>query len=187
MNINMTIISIFLAVIVILLLVIILMLVSRNKPAAKKRSSSGSMNRYEKIELPKIYFQLPSKIESMGTGQLKDIGKKVFESFMVFDYKDVDLFQLDKKEWHTWQVSILLMIYKRDEELFIARPQDKFHNFLLNASENEVKGMMKSILKKYENYVNISNSRDELSKDVIWTNKDVSIIFFFLTNYKSYS
>jgi len=46
---------------------------------------------------------------------------------------------------------------------------------------------MHGILKKYKNQVDISASKDTLCKEYIWTNKDASIIFYFLANYKRYS
>lgn len=157
---------------------------NNKKASNKKRTKSyGSFN----VPLPPIFFPLPQKVESIPSRELIEIGKKIFEAYKVFKYQKKSLPELEKKEWHSWQVSILLMIYKNKEELFIPVPEEKFPAYLLEASENDVKSMMTSVVKKYENYVKITKTKDELCNDIRWTVKDVSVIFFFLTNYKNYS
>lgn len=187
---NMLIVAGMAIVIVILLLVIILLMMNKNQPKKKvsrsykkKTSSYASFN----VPLPQIFFSLPKPVEQIPSGELVLIGKKIFEAYKVFKYPKKSLPDLEKKEWHSWQVSILLQIYKNKDELFIPVPEEKFHDFLLKASENDIKSMMTSVVKKYDNYVKINKTKDELCRDVRWTVKDVSVIFFFLTNYRNYS
>ncbi len=78
------------------------------------------------------------------------------------------------------------MLFKYEEEFFIPNQKDLFHSFLINSTQDDIKSLMNSILKKYKNYVDLNFSKDTLSKDYIWTNRDISIIFYFLANYKNY-
>lgn len=187
---NMLIIAGLLIVIVILVLVIVLLMMNKgqgkkktSKATRKKGSSYASFN----VSLPQMFTPLPKAVEQIPSAELLGIGKKIFDAYKVFNYPKKSLPELEKKEWHSWQVSILLQIYKNKDELFIPVPQEKFHEFLLKASENDVKSMMTSVIKKYENYVKVNKTKDELCRDVRWTVKDVSVIFYFLTNYRNYS
>jgi len=181
---SMTMILILLAIVVLLIFVIIILM---NKKSNVKTKEVKKNRNIENSEMPNILgLFLPPKIEKLSKNELVNITRKVYESYRIFNYKNMDIDDLAKKEWHTWQVSFLLMMYKKDEEFFIANQQDIFHPFLLSSSENDIKNFMRSIIKKYENYVNIESSKDTLCKEHIWSNKDVSVMFYFLANYKNY-
>lgn len=139
------------------------------------------------IPMPDTYgFYLPEGVESISKADIRDIVRKIYDIYEVFDYREMSLYDLDKREWHSWQVSILLMLFKYDEDLFIVDQNKIFHDVLLKADENSIKSLMNTVLKKYKNRVDIDKSKDELCKDYIWSNKEVSIIFYFLANYKRY-
>lgn len=181
---SMTMILILLAIVVILIFVVIILMNKKEKVPKKNVKKSRSV---ENVEMPNILgLFLPPKIEKLSKSELIDITRKVYDSYKIFDYKNMNIDDLSKKEWHTWQISFLLMMFKKDEEFFIPNQKDIFHSFLLNSSENDMKNFMRSIIKKYENYVNIESSKDSLCKEHIWSNKDVSVMFYFLANYKKY-
>jgi len=183
-SLTLTMIIIILVLLVILISVVIMLLNKKTKsvsPVVKKRKSN------ENIPMPNILgLFLPPNIEKLSKSELSGIVRKVYDAYRIFDYKSMDINELNKKEWHTWQISFLLMMFKKNEEFFIPNQESIFHSFLLNASENDIKSFMKSIIKKYENYVNIEETKDTLCKEHIWTNRDVSIMFYFLANYKKY-
>lgn len=183
---SITLIIALLVLIVILLLLILLIsnLNKKNKIVKEKQNEAEDIN----VSMPKTFnLFFPSKIESISNRELHDIARKIFDPFKYIDYKNMSLIELDKKEWHSWQISILLLIYKRGEEFFIANQEEQFHSLLLNSSENDMKSLMTMIIKKYNNYIDLNKSKDELCKDYIWSNKDASIIFYFLANYKNYN
>lgn len=173
--------------VIILLLIIVIVLISKSGNT-KKQTLKHESRRNERIPMPSsLGVFLPPNIEKIGKREIDGIVRNIFGSYKYFDYKSMSMDELDKKEWHSWQVSLLLLCFKHDEEFFIPNQEDFFHPFLMKATENDVKSFMNSILKKYKNYVEINKTKDQLCKDYIWSNKDVSIIFYFLTNYKNYS
>lgn len=187
------------AVVIVILLVVVVSMLNKGSSSSSSSSSTSSSstgklkvdgaggNLGAHVTMPNIMaLSLPEPIEKLTKNQVHDISKKVYETYRILDYKSMDMFALDKKEWHTWQVSILLKMFKQNEEFFISNPQDVFHDFLLSANDNDMKSLMRSIIKKYENYVNIHHTKDTLSREYIWSNKDVSTIFYFLANYKNY-
>jgi len=174
------------AVIIVVLLVVIIMLITQNNPKSSKKKNKMKVD-YHKVDMPNILgLSLPSQMEKMSKKEIVDISKKIFESYKIFDYKKMDVYDLDKKEWHTWQVSFLFMMYKNGQEFFIPNQNDVFHTFVTNASANDMKSFMKGLIKKYENNVNVSEKKDALCKEYLWSNRDISILFYFLANYKNY-
>lgn len=174
-----------LLVLIIILISAVVILLNKKDTSPKKIVKKEKIT--ENINMPNILgLFLPPNIEKLSKNEVTNIVRKIYDTYKVFDYKSMDRNELDKKEWHTWQISFLLMLFKKDEEFFIPNKQSIFHPILLNSSENDIKSLMRSIIKKYENYVNIELTKDSLCKEHIWTNKDVSIMFYFLSNYKRY-
>lgn len=172
-------------VLIVILISIIILILNKKSVSVEKTIKKDSV--LEDTSMPNILgLFLPPNIEKLSKMELINIVRKIYDTYKVFDYKSMDIYELDKKEWHTWQISFLLMLFKRNEEFFIPNKEKIFHSFLLNSSENDMKNLMRSIIKKYENYVNIEDTKDSLCKNHIWTNKDVSIIFYFISNYKKY-
>ncbi len=175
-----------LLIIIVVLLVIVISMLNKKDNSSNKNKKKSITNKY--TPLPNIEnISLPNKIEKLSSNELQIIAKKIYDSYRCFDYKNMNINQLEKKEWHSWQVSILLMIYKEGDEFFIPSQNDVFNDFLLKSNENSIKSIMKDILNKYENYVDFNSGKDKLSSEYIWSDKDVSIIFYFLANYKKYT
>ena len=177
---------IILVILIIVILLLVVMMSNLNKDTKPKKSnkiSKGEMN----IAMPNVYsITFPPKVEHMGKREVGEIVKKIFDPFRYIDYKSMDSENINKKDWHTWQVSILLLSYKYKEEFFLTNQEAVFPKFLLNSTENDIKSLMTSIIKKYSNYVEPNKPKDELCKDYIWTNRDACIIFYFLANFKKY-
>ncbi len=173
-------------IILILIIVILIVLISLlNKKELAKTTIKKEYN--IDISLPSsIGLFLPPSIEEIGKKEIHNIVKKIFSSYKFFNYQNMSLDELDKKEWHTWQVSLLLMSFKYNAELFIPNQEDVFHPFLLNSTQNDIKNLMHSLLKKYKSHVHINFSKDKLSKEYIWSTKEISVLFYFLANYKNY-
>lgn len=175
-----------LGVLLILVIIVAIIVILKNS-SPKNVNTTNKKKVVENVPMPNVLgLFLPPNIEKLSKNEVSNITRKVFDAYKIFDYKSMDINELDKKEWHSWQISFLLMMYKNNEEFFIPNKNDIFHPFLLNASENDMKNFMRSIIKKYTNYVNIESTKDSLCKEHIWSNRDVSIMFYFLSNYKKY-
>ncbi|RXJ67727.1 hypothetical protein CRV08_10185 [Halarcobacter ebronensis] len=175
--------------ILILVLVAIAILISngskKSSSVTKKRTNSKTSFR---VPMPKTYsLYVPPAIEKMGTSLLKEISRKIFDSYKTFNYKDKRVSELDAKEWHSWQVSILLAVFKRSEDILVYDQETLFHKFILDSDENDIKRLMTGIIKKYEAYVDFHAQKDDLCKHYIWSSREVSVIFYFLANYKDYA
>lgn len=184
-------IGLLLLIIVILLALVISILSKGNKTKTnvkKERIKASSSKSSVSSSLPStksIYF--PANIEKLSSKELYFITKKIYESYRYFDYKNMEDHDLDKKEWHSWQISILLKVYKMGDDYYIGNKDEVFHSSLLNASEKKINLMMDRIIKRYEKTVNIDAGKDKLSKEYEWSNMDASVIFYFLSTYKDYN
>ncbi|WP_368031339.1 hypothetical protein [Arcobacter sp. s6] len=162
-------------IIIILLIVIIVYLLSINKNI--KENKQLKPNGMNEIELEKI--ELPRNIEQMNPDSLLKATRVIFDSYKSLDYVSKGPNVLDKIEWHTWQVSILLSFLKGKNRLIGVNTNEKiFHENILDLNYSQIDHEIKRIIKKYIDNVNIQQDRDSLSKDVIWSVRDVSIILY---------
>ncbi|AXH09147.1 hypothetical protein CP960_05730 [Malaciobacter halophilus] len=155
-----------------------------------KRRAKMTVEELKKVE-PKIKehinissLKLPSKIEKLDLAKNSEIVRKIYHTFEILNIKDLNENQLDKKEWHSWQISMLLNLYKNNRDFFIPNKKEIFHKTILNLDNKSLDSFIQTILLKYKANVDIKASKDLLSEDTIWTNKDISILFYFLTTYK---
>lgn len=127
---------------------------------------------------------LPKPIEEMTEFLIASICRKIYEVYVKFDYVNATEEQLLEKQWHTWQVSMLLKLYKYNQEFYIPSREHVLHKSLVSLNLKSLEGLVHDILIKYKNNVRISQSKDDLCKDIIWSVRDVTILFCFLSKYR---
>jgi len=130
------------------------------------------------------FLQFPADIEKMTEFLISSIVRKVYEVYVKFDYKNATDDQLDEREWHSWQVSMLLKLYKFNQEFYIPKQKEVFPKSILDMNLKTLEDYINSLIIKYDNNVDISKSKDLLCSDVIWTTRDVSILFYYLSKYR---
>lgn len=178
---------VLLLTVILVLLIVVISILNKSNKSKKERVKTDFNNNDLKSSLPSIKaVQLPASIEKLASDELYFIVKKIYESYGYLDYKNMNVEDLEKKEWHTWQVSLLLKVYKMGDDYYIGNKDEVFHNSLLKASEEKINSKMDAIIKHYVNFVDIHASKDKLSKEYIWSSMDVSVIFYFLSSYKDY-
>ena len=167
-------------VIVAILLTLLFYLIMNTKGNEKtqKTSFKNSSNNSSKIDVEELSF--PKNIESMNGMILSKACKVIVESYKALDYVNKMPNAMDKIEWHTWQVSILLYALKTNGVTLAFDINKIFHESILKAPEEQKEQDIQRILRKYKDRASIEKSRDELSRDVIWTARDVSIILLEL-------
>lgn len=159
---------------VFLLIVVILIPTSLDSKKNNKRSSENINNSEIKIN----ELILPKKIEQMNSYSLFQACKIITDSYVSLNYVNKPASALDKIEWHSWQVSLLIQFLKVQKDFILPYDTKLFNIVILNFS-NEVKEKeMQRIFRKYINHVNIEKNRDELSREIIWTAREVSVILF---------
>jgi len=131
-------------------------------------------------------FDLPSGIEKLTKIEESMASKSIFKVFKAVDYLDMSKSFL-AKEWHSWQIGILLYKYKIGEELYIYNRDEYFREEICSLGDVNLKKNMNDILLKYREEVNIkTGNRESLSDDVRWNGREISIIIYFLSKYKEF-
>lgn len=177
---NMALIAFIVMLISLLLILFYLLTMNKNKPKKVKNELQNS-NSSVITDLKSIAF--PKNIEHMKFDSLSKATKAIFDSYKALDYINKLPSSLDKIEWHTWQVSILLRYLKNKNKIFISS-DNLFHSVIEELNETKIEQELQKIYRKYVNNVNIHRSRDDLSKDIIWTAREVSIILNKILNTK---
>lgn len=177
---------VLLGVIIVLLIICIILvayLIIKNNQISKINKSSNSIDEFDSsatIDFKSL--KLPIKIERMESHVLFQACYHVFESFKALDYVSKSDHDIDKIEWHSWQVSLLLGLLKKDRNFFIPNHEKLFHKLVIQSNKTQIETQLKRILKKYEQNVATDKTRDELSNDIIWTSLEVSFIFYYMIN-----
>jgi hypothetical protein len=169
-------------IIVLLIIVIIFLLLKETKPKTNNLEKYNTV--VEIVTLNDLTF--PKKIAEMNYAALSNTCKFIFDSYKALDYKNKSPNSLDKIEWHTWQVSMLLAFLKIYQDFFLPHDKNLFHNVFLELNDKQIENEMKKIFKKYKYNANINKNRDELSKDIMWTGREVSIILYSFMFNKRY-
>ncbi len=178
--INMLLIGIIILLLAICIFLVILLM--KKKSTNQTNKSDLIKEDFSKDEKKLIF---PKKIEEMGYHSLVKSCVIIFDSFKALNYSKKNEKILSNVEWHSWQISLLLSLLQRDGDLFVPDIKSIIHQSIIDRSLNYLESEIKKIENKYYENVNISKSRDDLSKDVIWTVKEVSIIFYYMSLVKT--
>lgn len=174
----------FLVIIALVILLVIVVIFILLKGDSKAKNNTSKVNTNAKLAISEMEF--PKSIEQMSSSSLSQIVKSLFDTYKALDYANKSGNALEKQEWHSWQVSILLVFLKVYENFFIAHEKDIFHSSILNLDNEQMKNDMQKIFRKYANNVNSKKSRDALSNEVIWSAREVSIILYSIMSNKKY-
>ena len=176
--------AIALVVLLIILLIFLIANLSGGKKApAKKKYSSNSSGPLQLVHIQSI--ELPKQVESISKREIPSVVSKIFRVYEKLDYK-TNVREFTKAQWHTWQVSLMLKMYKSGQDMFIPNPEAVFPEELTTKSDKDLRQIMNDILNKYKRDVEPHRNRDFLSRDIIWSGRDVAIIFYFLSRYQSF-
>lgn len=175
--------------VVVLLVVLLIYLISnlgQNKPIKKKKKSYSSSTSNEPLRLILIHgVELPKQVESIAKSGIPSIVSQIQRVYENLDYK-INIQEFTKPQWHTWQVSMLLKMYKSGLSIHITNPQALFPADLYNKSDRDLRQIMNDIMTKYKRDVETHRNRDFLSRDIIWTGRDVGIMLYFLSKYQTF-
>ena len=173
-------------VFILVLIFIVSYLIFDNKTKCTDSIVIDTNNVKEKEKIEISHLPIPSKIQDFNTLTLIKASSKIFDIFKAVDYANRSEHSLNKVEWHTWQVSILLYLLKMDYDLNVEVSKSNFHPFIYKLDKKEFIQKVDDILEKYLYDVDISQTKDELCKDMILSGREISILFFFILNKKRF-
>jgi competence protein ComGC len=169
-------------IIVILLIIILIYLLTIKKNISNTANKNQVKMNIKLFEYDLNNIKFPKNIEQMNSDSLTKASKVIFDSYKSLDYANKVSSSLDKIEWHTWQVSIILYFLKTKGKYYISNDIRLFHDVILELNENQIEQEMQRVCKKYMENIDIYKDRDYLSNQVIWSARDVSIILYKIIN-----
>lgn len=174
--INMILVFIILLLVIICLILVYLLMKNKNNTINIYESKNDTN---ENTEITTLSF--PNNIEKMDYHFLVKTCMSIFDSFKALNYKNSDEKVLAQIEWHSWQISLLLSLLQQNGKLFLVELKEYTPSTILEMPKENIESEINRIQKKYYENVNINRSRDQLSKDIIWSVREVSLIFYYLT------
>jgi hypothetical protein len=165
----------------------------RSPKNKENKNSSSNTNKdkkkfiiYGSLDLTNI--KLPSKIKENISSE--DVVKSVAEFYKVFkslDYIKKDINELETKlEWNSWEISQFLYLLQLNRNILMPDCEKILHESILKFTKEQVINEMKYIILKYNKLA----SKDELfflKNQLIWSAKEVSFIFYYLSLIKEMS
>lgn len=174
----------FIFFIILLILIVGYLLLKKDSNCSNETIVPPQEDEKEKVNIS--HLPIPSKIEDFNSLMLIKASSKIFDIFKAVDYANRSEHSLNKIEWHAWQVSILLYLLKMDYDLNVEVSKNNFHPFIYKLDKKEFMQKVDEILEKYLYDVDISQTKDELCKDMILSGREISILFFFILNKKRF-
>lgn len=174
----------FIFFIILLILIVGYLLLKKDSNCSNETIVPSKEDEKEKVNIS--HLPIPSKIQDFNSLMLIKASRKIFDIFKAVDYANRSEHSLNKIEWHAWQVSILLYLLKMDYDLNVEVSKNNFHPFIYKLDKKEFMQRVDDILEKYLYDVDISQTKDELCKDMILSGREISILFFFILNKKSF-
>jgi len=179
----MSLISLLLTALVLLFILLLLLLflykINRNKKVVSSTTEEKKKKAFD-LKLP----LLPNALNSLSNNSIREVAKEIYSVYKILDYKN-DEKEYKRDSWHSWQVSFLVTMYKRELELFIPDCKDVFHKEILTQSPENLRIATKKIIKKYQDKVDIEKSKELLSKHLIWNAQEVATLMYYLSKYEN--
>lgn len=172
-----------LVVLLIIVLIIIIATFSGSKKTTVTRTTARQNEPLRLIHIQSL--ELPKQIESISKREIPGIVSKILRVYEKLDY-NTNKGEFTKAQWHTWQVCLIMKLYKTGQSLHVYSPEKIFPPELLERSDKDLRQLVNDILVKYTRDVDPHRNRDFLSREVIWSGRDVAILFCFLSKYEDF-
>lgn len=146
-----------------------------------KEKQPTSKSKTTKKYIPSSFLTFPKEIDEMNRDTLREYVKNDIDTFESIGYKDFTKDQLiAAKEWHTWQVSIMLQLYKMGDSIFIPEKENIFPESIKELTKNSLERVIQNMISNYKNRANPNAKKEILSKDAKWSAMEVGCLLYFL-------
>ncbi|MCK5111882.1 MAG: hypothetical protein KAQ94_10215 [Arcobacteraceae bacterium] len=139
----------------------------------------------EKIEL--VDLILPDFIDTFDSETVYSMVREELNTFQSLEYKNKPIESLNIKEYHSFQIGIILKFLLLEYDLFITNKKDIFPSFILNTPKEKVKHKVFYIINLYGNTVAKTLSGKDLVDDVRWSPIDIAYLLYYLCTYKEHN
>jgi len=144
----------------------------------EKRDYDPEAISIDDIKLPTIYNQYDaSRINVEIKTELK--------AYKSLGYRFKKENELLKKEYHSFQIGMILKAIKIGLDVKTPKDSDFFGNNILKLDYQTVVGFVSDIIKKYDTDVNVALSERMLKKDLMFDPMDMGYLLYYLSFYQT--
>ncbi len=148
-------------------------LVRGNAPRLKKRRFDPEKMSIEDIELPSSISQIDSE-------EVRELIKNELDVYKSLGYKDKPLDQLKVKEYHSYQIGLMLKYIKDEKIYIIPKIDDVLPSFVTRTPKRQLHTKVFDIVYQYVNAVEKEGSSEKLKSDLRWTPMDAAYLLLYI-------
>ena len=149
----------------------------RGSPRLKIRKYDPHVLSIEDLNLPLCINEIsPLRVSNELKYELKD--------YISLDYKHANIERLNEKEYHSFQIGIMLKGIKDKLVLHVDNKEDVFPDFILKYDIKYLELKLMDIIEIYQKKVDRFASENMLKEDYIWTPLDATYLLYYLSIYK---
>ena len=133
----------------------------------------------EKMSIEDI--SLPSSIINIDNERIRDMIKEEVSTFKALDYRNKPLEQIKAKEYHSYQIGILLKYLKGDNVYAITNIDTILPTFVIGTTKRQLHTKVFDVVYRYDIGVDKDSRIDELKKEIKWTPLDAAYLLYYLS------
>ena len=133
----------------------------------------------EKMSIEDI--SLPSSILNIDNERIRDMIKEEVSTFKALGYLNKPLEQIKAKEYHSYQIGILLKYLKGDNVYAITNIDTILPTFVLGTTKRQLHTKVFDVVYRYDIGVDKDSKIDELKKEIKWTPLDAAYLLYYLS------
>jgi hypothetical protein len=143
----------------------------------KKRDYDPEIVDIQDIIMPTIYNNMDLTITNVEA-------KSELKSYKSLCYRFRTIQELTElKEYHAFQIGILLNAIKLKVEFKIDKPQDYIHKDIVNLDKRTINGKVSDLIKRFDKEIKKTSSENMLKKELLFTPIDASYLLYYLSFY----
>jgi len=117
---------------------------------------------------------------------LKEL-KSELQTFKSLGYRFQTFQELEKIEYHSYQIGILLQALVLNFDLKIVDETEYFPDFIYKLKYNHIQKQVMHIIEKYNKQVSKVYTKDDLRKQIIWTPMEAGYLLYYLSFYNNFN
>ncbi len=174
-----TIYILIIAVIVFIIGVFVFKLLNKNniEEIEEQQALAKFHSALKKIQMPKV-------ISEMNHKDLRSYGEDLLKTYKAIGYHDKKKHELEEIEWNSWEVSIIIQMYKEDFALTVPQYKEIFPKYLADNTVHSLETKLHPIFNKYSKEITLTGSEKYLKDTVIWSSYEMSVLLLFLARYQ---
>jgi hypothetical protein len=144
-----------------------------NAPRFKKRKFDP-----EKMSIEDII--LPSSMENIDSEGSRELIKNEVDVFKSLGYKDKPLDQLKVKEYHSFQIGLMMKFIKDEKIYLIPKIDEVLPSFVIRTPKRQLHSKVFEIVYRYDNGVDKEQSIEKLKNEIKWSPLDAAYLLCYI-------